>query len=196
MKEEKNKINVEADKKPEKAQKKSKRLSSKEEKELRQKAAERDDYQQKWMQVHAEYENTRKRLEKEKSNHIRFANEDLISQLISLVDNFDMAIGAMKNAEDKEAVMDGICMVSKEFHRILEGNGVEKIKTVGEEFDPNVHEAVFMEETDKYPEGAVVGEVRGGYMLNERLLRPAQVKIAKAIEHKEEEEDREGKDKV
>ena len=148
-------------------------------KELETKAAERDEYYNKWLGVHADYENTRKRMDKEKTNHIKFANEDIISKLFLVTDNFDMALDAMETAEDKEAVMNGIKMVQKEFHRILEDNGVEKIKTEGEQFDPNVHEAVFAEETTEYPDGMIVEEVRPGYMLNGRLLRPAQVKVAK-----------------
>ena len=94
-------------------------INKKELEELKKKADERDEYYDKWMKVHAEYENTRKRIEKEKINHIKFANEDIIAQLFPIVDNFDMAFAAMENAKDKDAVMDGIRMVQKEFHRIL-----------------------------------------------------------------------------
>lgn len=157
------------------------KLSAKEYEELVQKAGERDEYQDKWMKVHAEYENTRRRLENEKSQHMKFANEGLISRLFPIVDNFDMALAAMETAEDKAAVMQGIELVQKEFHRILDENGVKKIETEGKQFDPNVHEAVFAEETSEHPDGFILQEVRAGYLLNERLLRPAQVKIAKNI---------------
>ncbi|RKY42873.1 MAG: nucleotide exchange factor GrpE [Candidatus Makaraimicrobium thalassicum] len=146
---------------------------------LKEKAGQRDEYYNKWLKVHAEYENTRRRMEKEKTDHMRFANENIISQLFPIVDNFDMALAAMEKAEDKTAVMDGIGLVQKEFHRILEDNGVERIETEGKQFDPNVHEAVTVARTSEHPDGLILEEVRAGYMLNKRLLRPAQVRVVK-----------------
>ena len=154
-------------------------ISEKELEELQQKAQERDEYYNKWLNTHAEYENTRKRLEKEKFNHMKFANESIISKLFPIVDNFDMALDAMEKAEDKEAVMDGITLVQKEFHRILDENGVKRIETKGQQFDPNVHEAVSVVETTEHPDEQIIEEVRAGYLLNGRLLRPAQVIVAK-----------------
>jgi molecular chaperone GrpE len=154
-------------------------ISQKELEDLKEKAQERDEFESRWLKVHAEYENTRKRLEKEKITHVKFANESIVSQLFPIVDNFDMALEAMVNAKDKAAVMDGIKLVQKEFHRILEDNGVERIETEGKEFDPNVHEAVAAVETNEHPDGAIIEEVRSGYLLNGRLLRPAQVRVVK-----------------
>ena len=146
---------------------------------LKKKAAEKDEYYDKWLNVHAEYENTKKRLEKEKYEHIRFANEGIIARLFPIMDNFDMAFAAMEKAEDKGAMLEGIKLVQKEFHRVLEDSGVKKIETTGKQFDPNVHEAVIAVETDEVPDGEIVEEVRSGYMLNDRLLRAAQVRVAK-----------------
>ncbi len=154
-------------------------LSPGEFEELKKKAEERDEFYNKWLCTHAEYENTRKRLEKEKWEHRKFANEDIISQLFPIVDNFDMALASMVNAKNKEAVMDGIKLVQKEFHRILEDNGVKRIETEGKQFDPSIHEAVLAVPATDKPNGAVLEEVRTGYMLNDRLLRPAQVKVVK-----------------
>lgn len=157
------------------------KVSEEDLKELERRAAERDECYNKWLKVHAEYENTRRRMEKEKTEHRKFANEDIIAQLFPIVDNFDMALVAMESAKDKAAVMDGIKLVQKEFHKVLEERGVEKIETQGKEFDPNFHEAVFAEPTKDSPDGAILEEVRAGYTLNGRLLRPAQVKVAKNI---------------
>ena len=154
-------------------------LSGSEFEELKKKADERDEFYNRWIKVHADYENTRKRMEKEKLGYVKFANEMLIGNLFPIVDNFDMALLAMDTAKDKEAVMDGIRLVQKEFHKVLEDNGVEKIKTDGEQFDPHVHEAVLAVESDEHSDGMVTEEVRAGYKLNDRLLRPAQVKVAK-----------------
>jgi len=147
--------------------------------DLRKRAAEREEYHDKWLNVHAEYDNTRKRMEKEKLDHLLFANENIINRLFPIVDNFDMALEAMEKAEDKAAVMDGIRLVQKEFHRVLEDNGVERIKTVGEMFDPNIHEAVTAVDTEEEPDGRIVEEVRPGYTLNGRLLRAPQVIVAR-----------------
>ena len=147
--------------------------------ELKKMALEREEYYNKWLKVHAEYENTRRRMEKEKLDSFRFANENIITRLFPIVDNFDMALDAMEKAEDKTAVMNGIRLVQKEFHRVLDDNGVERIKTVGEMFDPNMHEAVTALETEVVPDGQIIEEVRTGYLLNGRLLRAAQVVVAK-----------------
>ena len=162
-------------------------IAEKELEELKKRSGERDEYYNKWLKIHAEYENTRKRMEREKSDHMRFANEDIISRLFPIVDNFDMAFAAMEKAKDKTAVMDGIRLVQKEFHRILEENGVRKIKTKGGMFDPHVHEAVSAVETNEYPDGTIAEEVRSGYLLNDRLLRPAQVIVVKNSEDKGQE---------
>jgi len=158
------------------------KISSEELEELKKKASERDEYHGKWLNVHAEYENTRRRMEKEKDEHRKFANEGMIAQLFPIVDNFDMALLAMEKAKDKAAVMDGIKLVQKEFHKVLEERGVEKIETEGKEFDPHFHEAVLAVETQDQPDGMIIEEIRAGYVLNDRLLRAAQVKVAKNIE--------------
>lgn len=154
-------------------------ISQEEYEALEKKAAERDEMEAKWLKVHAEYENTRKRLEKEKYDYMRFANENIIFELFPIVDNFDMALIAMDKAEDKDAVMNGIKLVQKQFHKILEDNGVKKIETEGKQFDPNIHEAVCAESTRDCEDDMILEEVRSGYMLNDRLLRPAQVKVAR-----------------
>ena len=162
-----------------KEEKKKVELTQEEYDDLVVKADERDEFYNKWLKVHAEYENTRKRMEKEQLMGIKFANEGIISRLFPIVDNFDMALDAMDKADDKAAVMDGIKLVQKEFHRVMDESGVEQIKTVGEEFDPNVHEAVQAVETDEQPDGTILEEVRSGYRLNGRLLGAAQVIVVK-----------------
>jgi molecular chaperone GrpE len=175
--------------KEDKAEEAARGIGEKELEELRKKAAERDEYHNKWLNVHADYENARKRMEKERTDYLKFAHEDIVGQLFPIVDNFDMALAAMDKAEDKAAVMDGIKLVQKEFHRILDDNGVRKIETKGAMFDPNLHEAVAVVETDDVPDGQIVDEVRAGYTLNDRLLRPAQVRVAKnAVEEDEPQE--------
>ncbi len=155
-------------------------------KELKKKAEECDEFKRKWMSVHADYENTCRRLEKERIQNIKFANEELLMRLFPIMDNFDMALDSMDHSEDKTAVLEGIKMVQKEFHKVLEQSGVKKIRSVGEEFDPEVHEAFAMERTEEQPDNTVLKEIRAGYKLNDRLIRPAQVIVAQEPEESEE----------
>ncbi len=113
-------------KKSTKRREKKVELTQKEYEDLIAKADERDEFYNKWLKVHAEYENTRKRMEKDQITGIKFANENIISRLFPIVDNFDMALDAMDKAEDKAAVMDGIKLVQKEFHRVMDENGVKR----------------------------------------------------------------------
>ena len=117
--------------------------------------------------------------EQEKEEYVRFSNQLLIAELFPIMDSFDTAINSVENSNDKESFLKGLKMLQGEFHRILETNGLKKIKTVGEKFDPNLHEASGEVESDKFPEGIIVEEVRSGYTLNDRLLRPAVVKVSK-----------------
>ena len=162
-------------------------LSKEDYEALEKKVAERDELHDKYLKVHAEYENTRKRLEKEKYDHMKFANESIIFELFPIVDNFDMALMSMDTAKDKAAVMDGIKLVQKQFHKILEENGVKKIETEGKEFNPNIHEAVCVENSQDVADDMILEEIRPGYLLNERLLRAAQVKVAKNVTAADEE---------
>lgn len=154
---------------------------------LKKKADERDEYCDKYLRLLAEYDNAKKRLAKEREGHIKFANEDLMLQLFPIVDNFDMALSAVEKAPDKAAVMDGIRLVQKEFHRILEENGVKKIKVeLGGKFDPAKHEALETVEGDAAKEGTIVEEMQPGYELNGLVIRPAKVKVIKGNQKPEQ----------
>ena len=154
-------------------------ISEKELGELRKKSDERDEYYNKWLKVHAEYENTRKRLEKEKSDRVRFANESIISKLFPIVDNFDRALSSVRHTKESGAVLEGIKLVQKEMHNLFRDHGVEEIKSINEKFNPHLHEAIATVETEEHPEDTVVEEIQRGYTLKGRLLRPAIVKVSK-----------------
>lgn len=157
--------------------------------------AEEIDYKDKWLRALAEYENLKKRLEKEKTETVKFSNQFLIVELFPIMDSFDSAIKSVESSNDKESFLKGLKMLQGEFHRILEVNGLKKVKTVGEKFDPNVHQAEEEIYTDKFPAGAVAEEILSGYTLNERLLRPAIVRISKGKkEEKDKGEVKNGKD--
>jgi len=149
-----------------------------------------EEYKDKWLRALAEYENLKKRVEKEKIETIKFSNQFLIMEFFPIMDSFDSAVSSIENqspersegSNDKESFLKGLKMLQKEFHRILEVNGLKKLKTTGEKFDPNFHEAQEEIYTDKLSEGVIVEEIRSGYTLNDRLLRPALVKVSKGKE--------------
>ena len=145
---------------------------------LLEKAKKGDEYYDKWLRTHADFENTRKRLEKEKMEFLRFANEDLIVELLPIIDNLDRAINSHKDPE-KDPHLKGVLLIKDELHKLLERHGVAKIKSVGEKFDPNFHEAMMLVESEKYQEDMVVEELQSGYTMHSKLIRPASVKVSK-----------------
>lgn len=150
--------------------------------ELISKAEEAASFKDKYLRALADYENLRKRFEREKSEFVRLSNQFLISELFPIMDSFDVAINSIEKSNDKESFLKGLKMLQQQFHRILESNGLQKIKSVGERFDPKLHEATEEINSDKFPPGAVVEEIRSGYVLGGRVLRPALVKVSKGEE--------------
>jgi len=132
----------------------------------------------------ADFENTRKRLEREKAEAIKFANERLLAEILPAVDNLDRARLSLAEGHDPEKVKQGLEIAQQELHQVLELHGVRVVKSIGEPFDPKVHEAVGVVETDEAPEGTVVDEIQRGYTLNERLIRPSRVRVAQAKSEK------------
>ncbi|MDD3905482.1 MAG: nucleotide exchange factor GrpE [Candidatus Omnitrophica bacterium] len=157
-------------------------LSKKEYDELKAKADDRDSYCDKYMRAHAEFENARRRMEKDKIDYARFANDSLILEFLPILDNLEMAEGHIKEAKDFKAVQAGVDMIQVQIQRFLKDIGVERIKAAGEKFDPHVHEPIEIVETADADDGKVLAELKPGYRLNGRLLRPASVKIAKKKE--------------
>ena len=145
----------------------------------KEKKEENIDYKDNCLRAMADYENLKKRVEKEKAEYVRFSNQLLIAELFPIMDSFDTAISSVEKSSDKEGFLKGLKMLQGQFHSILEANGLKKIKTVGEKFDPNIQEASEDVTSSKFPEGVITEEVRSGYMLNGRLLRPAVVKVSK-----------------
>ncbi len=157
---------------------KAKKDESKDEK-LKEAQRLADEFKDKYLRAHAELDNARKRLIKEKEEYVRFANEDLLSEILYVVDNFDRALGHMNGTQKVELILEGIKMIQKQFHSLLEQNGVKRIESLGKKFDPAVHEAIEHIETGEKEDGMVTEEIQAGYLLNARLLRPAVVKVGK-----------------
>ena len=130
------------------------------------------------LRLKADFENTKKRLEREKQEAIKFANERLLIEVLPIMDNLDRAMTSLAGGHDTEKVIQGLKLAQQELHAVLEEHGVEQVKGVGEPFDPQVHEAVGVVEAPDEKDGTVVDEVQRGYLLNGRLIRPSRVRIA------------------
>ncbi len=133
----------------------------------------------------AEWENSRKRILREKEDAVRYAGEALLEKLLPVLDNFEMGMKAAENATDAKSIAQGLEMVLKQFQQVLKEAGVETIDAVGHPFDPHRHEALGKHESDEHPEDHVVTQVRKGYKLKDRLLRAASVFVAKPSEGKQ-----------
>lgn len=130
------------------------------------------------MRTQADFENYRKRAIREKEDAIKYANASLIERLIPIIDNFEFGLQAA-NSEGSKAVIIGLEMVAKQFQEFLTSSGVEVVDAEGKAFDPNFHEAVGQEASDTVPEGIVIRQLRKGYKLRDRLIRPANVFVSK-----------------
>ena len=142
---------------------------------------ERDDFRDKFFYIAAEKENLQKRFEREKESLIKYGNEKVLSGLLSVVDNLSLTLNAIANDDDEKVknIFVGIEMVSQQFAEVLKNNGLEEINSVGEKFDPNVHEALMQKEEEGKEAGIILEEVQKGYRLNGRVVRAAKVIISK-----------------
>jgi len=149
--------------------------------ELQQKAAKADEHWDRLLRTTADLENFKKRAARERQEAIKFANASLLEKLIPALDNFDMALAAANNAEghSMESLKTGIAMVYTQLKAALTESGLEEIDATNQPFDPNVHEAVSHQESAEVPEGHVLQQLRKGYKLRERLIRPATVIVAR-----------------
>ncbi len=155
--------------------------------------------------LQAEFENYKKRVEKEKTEFVKYAHADVVAQMLAVLDSFEIALKSSKiedfrdaknqavvsefarahshstdflaNTNDKEKFVEGIKIIYAQFHSILEAEGLKPIKAVGEKFDPYKHEVLMKEESDK-PQDTILEEFQKGYMLNDKVLRFSKVKIS------------------
>lgn len=126
----------------------------------------------------ADMQNFRKRAAREKEDAIKFANTSFLDRLIPVLDNFEMGLTAARG-DKNSAILAGLEMVAKQFQDFLSDVGVQAIDATGQKFDPNLHEALSQEPSEEVPEGNVIRQLRKGYKLKERLLRPANVVVSK-----------------
>ena len=140
---------------------------------------ERDEYRDLLLRKTAEFENYRKRTERERQAIFDTAASGIIEELLPLVDDLERALGADTGTEGSEAYRKGVELIHRQLMDILRRRGVTAIDALGEPFDPHFHQAVAYEPADDREEGEIIEEFRRGYMLGDKLLRPSMVKVAK-----------------
>jgi molecular chaperone GrpE len=146
--------------------------------------AERDDLYDRLLRTTADFDNYRKRIDRERRETSQAAAADLIGDLLPIVDDLERArsasAGVIADSEGAAALQRGVELIHRQLLEVLRRRGVEPFDSVGQEFDPAWHEAIAHEPGSDRPEGEILGEVRRGYRLGQKLLRPAQVRVAKA----------------
>ena len=148
---------------------------------------ELNDYKDKYVRLFAEFDNFRKRMERERQEFVKYANSEVLSQFLSVLDDLERSVEAAKTKhEDYDAFLKGIEMVMAHVYEMLKKNHVRPIEAKGKMFDPNLHEVLMQEETDKAEEGTVVEEFQKGYTLDGRVIRTSKVKVAKSVENNQE----------
>ncbi|UCG02991.1 MAG: nucleotide exchange factor GrpE [Candidatus Heimdallarchaeota archaeon] len=150
-------------------------------KELEEKDELYDKAQQNYMRALADYENLEKRTRMERAEIVKQANEKLLLKLVDLADSFEKAEAELSanKSETLDSIVEGFQAVHKQFKGILKNEGVERIPAIGEKFDPNFHEVVFVKPDSNTEDDIILEEVQIGYLLNSKVLRPTKVVVAK-----------------
>jgi molecular chaperone GrpE len=146
--------------------------------ELREKASKADQYYDQLLRVKADLENVRKRAGREREEIIQRANEHLLRELFSVLDHFDLGLQTARSSESKQGILEGMELVQKQLELFLHRLGIEAIDGMDQEFDPNLHEAIAHQNSDK-PAGIIVAQTRKGYRLKGHVLRHAAVVVSK-----------------
>jgi len=146
---------------------------------LLEKEKEAKENYEKYLRSVAELENYKKFAAKERADLIRYNNENIIRDILPILDSLDRALDLEGTSKDVKAFMEGLRMIQEQLLARLEKYGVRRIEAVGKEFDPNIHEALMQVESDEHEENHVISEFEKGYILNDRLLKPAKVSVAK-----------------
>ena len=139
-----------------------------------------DELNQQYIRLMADFDNYRKRQAQERDGLIKFGTETALTKLIEVLDNFERGQKSLEGVDDCEKVKESFDLIQKQVYETLAKMGLEEIKAVGEEFDPNFHEAVMQTPTSEHPEHTVIAELRKGYKYGEKVLRPSMVNVATA----------------
>ena len=144
--------------------------------ELTRKTTEAEDYLNRLQRLQADFENFRKRNQKDREEMIKFASENLICDLLPVLDNFERALSVKG---DEQGLHSGVEMIFRQLNEVLNKEGLQPICAVGENFDPNQHQAVMMVESPDHDDNQIIDEFQKGYTLKEKVIRPAMVRVAK-----------------
>ncbi|WP_418790699.1 nucleotide exchange factor GrpE [Phosphitispora sp. TUW77] len=140
--------------------------------------AKAEEYLQLLQRVQADFDNFRRRTLQERQEAAKYCSQRLVTVLLPVIDNFERALKA--EGEDLQVFRNGIEMIYRQLRDVLEKEGVKQMEAVGSQFDPNLHEAVMQEQSDQYDDNVVTEEFQKGYLLADRVIRPAMVKVAKS----------------
>lgn len=162
-----------------KKKKKKEELSSEVKKELEERDGKIKSLEERLLYLQADFENFKKIKAREKADLLRYANETIVSELLPIIDNLEMALKHAESTEDYKGIHEGVRITLNEFMKVLEKAGVKPVEAVGQKFDPNFHEAFYQEEHEDVEPDTVVSEFQKGYLLNDRLIRPSRVGVSK-----------------
>jgi len=150
--------------------------------ELQELSGERDELRDTLLRKQAEFENFRKRIDRERADFVKFASSELMREVLNVLDSFELALNDVSADDEQSAnVRKGFELIYKQLFDTLKRFGLETVPSSGVKFDPHVHEAVSTQPTDELEEGTVMTELRKGYLLHGKLLRPAMVTVAATV---------------
>lgn len=154
---------------------------------LKEDAQKAKEYWDRFLRLQADFDNIRKRLEKEKQDFVKFANEGIILELLNILDDLERAIDLTEaKHQDMPAFLKGIEMILAHLYGMLKEHGVTPIESEGRVFDPNFHEALMQMEDNNVPEHTIVEELQKGYLLNDRVIRTSKVKVSKRTDDRKQ----------
>ncbi len=145
--------------------------------ELEDNKSKAEEYYTRLQRLKAEFDNFRKRTQKEKEEAVKYASERVILSLLPVLDNFERAIDSTRINQDFESYSQGVAMIFKQFIKVLGDEGLKPIEAAGQEFDPNLHDALLKEESDQ-GENIILEEIQKGYYLKDKVIRPSKVKVS------------------
>ncbi len=149
-----------------------------EESELESLQKQVDELENKYLRTQAEYDNFRRRTREERSADAKYRSQKLAEELLPAIDNFERALAVQSDHEEVNSLLTGMEMVYRQLKDALAKEGIEEVGAQGEEFNPHLHQAVMQVESDEYDSDVIVEVLQKGYKLNERVLRPAMVKVS------------------
>jgi len=157
---------------------------------LEEKSALVAEYEDLLKRKQADFENFRKRAQKETQDFKKYANAEIVLDVLSMMDDFERAIESTESSKDFDALHEGILLVEKQIRSTLESKySVKAIDAVGKPFDPTVHDAIMMEESETHEEDTVLEDFQKGYIMHDRVIRPSKVKVAKVVSPADSEEE-------